>query len=138
MVDYKSVKPEYGFSSVVKTEGREQVNYMHVIALYCKLDCLQSLIEQHLEITSEKVIPLEFGSKNIQFDGKIRGVQYQVLIEYGACPTMLGGEGHRVEIRTAKEHPDGLSPIVAAEMKKYEIEMTRHIEQVEHALNSRY
>lgn len=134
---FESVKPDYEFSSVVETEGNEKVNYMHVMAHGCRLDNLQKLIEQHLEVTSKEDIPLEWGNRDIRYAGNMQGVDYKVLLEYGACPTMDGGEGHNVEIRTPLETEDRLSPIVAKEMRTYETEMTQHIKQIEQFLREK-
>ena len=129
--DFKSIKPDYEFSSVVKTERDERVNYMHVMAHGCKLESLQKLVEQHLEVISKEDIPLEWGNKEIRYAGRMQGVEHKVLLEYGACPTGNGGEGHNVDIRTPVTEEDRLSPIVAEEMKKYETEMTREIRRIE-------
>ena len=134
---FESVKPDYDFSSVVKTEGTEKVNYMHVMVNGCKLDNLQTLVEQHLEVTSKEDVPLEWGNRDIRYAGKMQGVDYKVLLEYGACPTMDGGEGHNVEIRTPLEAEDRLSPFVAKEMRQYETEMTQHIEQIDQFLSEK-
>jgi len=121
---FESVKPDYEFSSVVKTVGHERVNNMHVMAHGCKVDGLKRIIKQHLEVTSKEDIPLEWGNRNVVYAGRMQGVNYKVLLEYGACPTGDGGEGHNVEIRSPSTSEDRLSPIVAKEMKRYEVEMT--------------
>lgn len=124
---FKSITPDYEFSSVLETEGQERVNYMHVMARGCKLDDLQGLVEKHLKVTKKENIPEQYG-RTINYSGLIQGVDYRVILKWGACPTLDGAEGHNVEIRSPLDSEDGLSPIVAEEMKKYESEMTQHIQ----------
>jgi hypothetical protein len=124
---FKTVIPEYKFSSrIIKTKKDEKTNYMHVIACGDKLDKLQELIEQHLEVISKKDMPLEWGNRDIKYTGKMQGIEYQVIIKYGACPTLDGGMGHNIEIKTVLGEKDELSSIIAEEMKKYEAEMTKY------------
>ncbi|MFA5019718.1 MAG: hypothetical protein WC533_01325 [Candidatus Pacearchaeota archaeon] len=134
---FESVRPDYEFSSVVKTEGNENVNYMHVMANGYRLDSLQKRVEQHLKVTSKEDISLEWGNRDIRYSGRMLGVEYKVLLEYGACPTLDGGEEHNVEVRTPLMTEDRLSPLVAQEMRKYETEMTQHIAQIEQFIRER-
>ncbi len=122
--DFKSVTPDYKFSSEVETEGDERVNYMHVIAHGRKLDDLQRVIGQQLTVAYKVDAPLKWGNRNIRYAGRMQEAEYKVLIEYGACPTGDGGMGHNVEIRTPSNAEDRLSLIVAKEMKKYEAGMS--------------
>jgi len=131
------VKADYGFSSLVATEGNEKVNYMHVMANGCRLDGLQKIIEQHMEVTSKEDILLEWGDRDVRYTGRIQAVDYDILLGYGACPTFDGGEGHNVEVRTPLMAEDKISPIVAQEMRKYEDEMTHHIAGIEHCIQER-
>jgi len=119
----------YEFSSNVKIEENERVNHMHVLAADCKLDDLQGLVEQHLKVTFKEEIHLEWGSRDVEYLGSMEGTDYKVLLEYGACPTLDGGEGHNVEIRTPLKEEDKLSSIIEEEMRKYETELTQQIQK---------
>lgn len=127
-------EPDYEFSSFVQTEDGKRVNCMHVMAQGTKLDNLQRLVEQHLKVTEKQDITEQYG-KTIGYSGNMQGVDYKVILEWGACPTLDGAEGHSVIVRSSLDKEDKLSPIVAEEMKKYEIERTQHIQEVNRVFN---
>ncbi|MBI2558074.1 hypothetical protein HYW20_02020 [Candidatus Woesearchaeota archaeon] len=128
--EFKSVTPDYGFSSDVETEGDKRVNYMHVIARGCKLDNLQRVIKQQLTVAYKADTPLKGGNRNIRYIGRMQGVEYKFLLEYGECPTGDGGNGHNIEIETPSTSEDGLSPIIEREMRQYEAEMTAERQRI--------
>lgn len=126
--EFKTIIPHYEFSSFEKIKGSERANYMHVMAKGCKLINLQGLVEQHLEVTQKEDSYEQYG-RTINYSGHMQGVSYKISLEWGSCPTMDGAEGHNVEIKSPLDKEDKLSPIVAEEMKKYEVEMTQHIQK---------
>jgi hypothetical protein len=127
--EFKSIVPDYNFSSSVFIKGNKKTVYMHVMAFGCKLNDLQKVVENHLIVDSKQEIDLKYGNRDIKYSGKKGGVKYEVILEYGACPTPNGGEGHNIEIKSSSRKEDKLSPFLAEEMKKYESEMTARLNQ---------
>jgi hypothetical protein len=122
---------DYEFSSDIEVEDGKRTNYIHVMALGCKLDELMKLIEKHLNVESKDDRHLDWGNREIGYVGKKRGVPYEVFLGYGACPTGNGGEGHQIDVITPADKKDRLSSKIAKAMRKYEKEMTAEIERQE-------
>jgi hypothetical protein len=115
---------DYEFSSYVEVKGEKRTNYMHVMAFGCKVEELMRVIERFLNVEPRENLHLEWGNREIRYVGKKRRTPYEVLLEYGACPTGDGGEGHEVDVTTPADKKDRLSPKIAKAMKKYEKELT--------------
>ena len=128
---------DYEFTSDIETSKEHRINRMHVMALGCKFDGLQALVENNLQNISKKEIPREFGDREVELCGVMRDVRYEVTLSYGACPTFEGGEGHFVDVKTLLDAEDRLSLLIGIEMIKYEAEMTIHIKEVDEAAKSR-
>lgn len=120
---------DYEFSSEIEPSGKYKINKMQVVALGCKFDNLQTLVEKNLEEVSRKETPLSWGNREMELHGTMEDVKYKVTLQYFACPAADGGEGHMADVRTLAQDKDMLSPIIAKEMKKYEAEMTAHIKK---------
>ena len=129
---------DYEFSSEIETSGQHKINHMHVMAWGCKFDDLQTLVENHLQGVSKRETLLDRGNREMELCGTLQDVKYKVTLEYGACPTGDGGEGHNVDVETLAQAEDRLSPILATEMRKYEAEMTAHIREQEEFIKSRH
>lgn len=118
---------DWEFSSKISEKDGYRDNYMHIMAYGCKLDGLQKIVEDNLEVDDKEDDIHDFGEK-ISYEGTMGDVEYIVTLDWGCCPTLEGGEGHHVHVRTPLySGEDKLSPMFEKEMREYETEMTNVI-----------